>query len=383
MEIIIKKDYLVSSLQKIQHILEKTSALQYSHNILIKTADNIAFIIAFDIDCSAKATFPITMKEAGTICVNGKKLFEIIRSLDDENVVLQKKDEDNLITIKGKKSFFHILSAKWEDFPVIDFNPPADYFTIKAEILKKLIERTVFSIARISDPRYNLEGIYVEVNPEDIEKENEDEDEQENNILTFVSTDGHRVSVAKTDKIDGNINLGESRLFSRKSLMEIKNVFSDEETLKISFTGNDVYVIGETFIMILRMLKGNFPDYRKMIPENFTHEIELKRDKFLQILKRMNVLAYDKYKGIIMSFNENRLTININNPEMGNAQEDMIISFTGEPFTVSFNISYLLDFIQVSTAEKIDLYISSGMQPCIFKEKGNDNYINGVMPMKG
>jgi len=380
MEIIIKKDYLVSSLQKIQYILEKTSALQYSHNILIKTADNMAFIIAYDIDCSAKATLPITVKEAGTICVNGKKLFEIIRSMDDEKVVLQKKDGDNLITIKGNKSFFHLLSAKWEDFPVINFNPPDDYFTIKAKILKKLIERTVFSVARISDPRYNLEGIYVEVNPENSEKENEKV--QENNILTFVSTDGHRVSVAKTDKIEGKIHLGESSLFSKKSLMEIKNVFSDEETLKISFTGNDVYVTGETFIMILRMLKGNFPDYHKMIPENFSHEIKLKRDNFLQILKRMNVLAHDKYKGIIMSFSENRLTININNPEMGNAQEDMIISFTGEPFTVSFNITYLLDFIQVSTAEEMDLYISGGMQPCIFKERGNDNYINGVMPMK-
>ena len=380
MEIIIKRIYMVNSLQKIQYILEKTSALQYSHNVLIETASNTASITAYDIDCSTKATLPITVKEPGTICVNGKKLYEITRSLDDENVVLQKKDEDNLVTIKGSKSFFHILSAKWEDFPVINFNPPDDYFTIKAEILKKLIDRTVSSVARSTDPRYNLKGIYIEVDSES--KENENSDEEENKVLTFVSTDGHRVSVAKTDKISGSINLGESRIFSRKSLMEIKNIFLDEEILKISFTGNDVYVIGETFIMFLRMLKGNFPDYRKMIPENFKYEIKLNRENLLQILKRMNVLAQDKYKGIIMSFSENRLTININNPEMGNAEEDMVISFTGEPFTVSFNIRYLLDLIQVSTAEKIDLYISVNMQPCIFKEGGNDKYINGVMPMK-
>lgn len=374
MEIIIKRNDLVNSLQKIQYILEKTSALQYSHNILIKTAESTLSITAFDIDCSAQATLPITLKESGTICVNGKKLFEIIKSMDDDDVILQKKDEDNLITIKGNKSFFHLLSAKWEDFPVINFNPPEDYFTIKAEILKKLIDRTVFSIARISDPRYNLEGIYIEVNPK--------EEGEESTILTFVSTDGHRVSVAKTDKIDGSIHLGDSRIFSRKSLMEIKNIFSDEEILKISFTGNDVYVIGKTFIMILRMLKGNFPDYRKMIPENFIHEIKLNRDSLLQILRRMNVLAYDKYKGIVMSFGENKLVTYINNPEMGNAQEDMEISFTGEPVTVSFNIRYLLDFIQVSSAEEIEMYISGGMQPCIFKESGKDDYINGVMPMK-
>ncbi len=374
MEIIIKRNYLMSSLQKIQYILEKTSALQYSHNILIKAENNTASITAFDIDCSARATLPIIMKEAGIICVNGKKIFEIIRSLDDDNIILEKKEDDNLITIRDNKSFFHILSAKWEDFPVIDFNPPEDFFTIKAEELKNLIERTVFSVARISDPRYNLEGIYVEV---DSTNDNKDITQ-----LTFVSTDGHRVSVAKTDKVDGHINLGESRIFSRKSLMEIKNVFSDEETLQISFTGNDVYVTGETFIMILRMLNGNFPDYRKMIPASFSHDIKLDRDHFLQILKRMNILAHDKYKGIIMRFSENKVTININNPEMGNAQEDMIVSFSGEPFTVSFNIRYLLDFLQVSSAKDINLYISSGMQPCIFKESGNDNNINGIMPMK-
>ncbi|RLB71816.1 MAG: DNA polymerase III subunit beta [Deltaproteobacteria bacterium] len=379
MEITVKKNHLVNGLQKIQYILEKTSALQYSQNILITAADDILSIIACDIDCSAKATLPSTIKEAGTICVNGKKIFEIIRNLDDEDIVIKKDGEENLVTIKGKKSFFHILSAKWEDFPVLNFDPPDDYFTIEAATLKNLIERTIFSVARISDPRYNLEGIYVEVGPE---AEEEEAAEEQDALLTFVSTDGHRVSVAKTDKIDGHIQLGENRIFSRKSLVEIKNVFDDEEKLKISFTGNDVYVTGETFIMVLRLLKGNFPDYRKMIPTTFSHEIQLNREDFLRILRRMNVLAYDKYKGIIMSFSENKLTININNPEMGNAQEDMQIPYHGEPFTVSFNIRYLLDFLQVSTAEHINLFVSGGMQPCIFREEGNDNYLNGVMPMK-
>ena len=91
MEIIIKKDHLINSLQKIQYILEKTSALQYSHNILLTTTDERLSIVAYDIDCSAKATLPVSIKEPGTICVNGKKIFEIIRSMDDENIAVKKK----------------------------------------------------------------------------------------------------------------------------------------------------------------------------------------------------------------------------------------------------------------------------------------------------
>ncbi|MBN2333437.1 MAG: DNA polymerase III subunit beta [Deltaproteobacteria bacterium] len=378
MEITITKNNLVNSLQKIQYILEKTSALQHSHNILFTTNESTAFITAYDIDCSARATVPITLSKPGTICVNGKKLFEIIKSFDDEDILLQKNSDDNLVTIKGKKSFFHIVSANPEDFPVIDFTSPDEHFYLQAETVKKIIDRTVFSVARIPDPRYNLEGVYVELTPQ--EKESADDDEK--NMLAFIATDGHRVTVAKTDKVGGQITLGERRIFSRKSLVEIKNVFADSETLKMSFAGNDVHVRGENFILILRMLKGSFPDYRKMIPTSFIHEITINKDALLQILRRMNILAHDKYKGIAMHFATDNLTVSINNPEMGHAREDMAINYAGEPVNVSFNIRYLLDFLQVVATTDIDIMMSSGMHPCILKEHGSDNFINGIMPMK-
>ncbi len=396
MEIIVDKNILINSLQRTQYILDKSSALQQSPNVLIKSNAKFANIIAFDIDCNSKATLPADIVEAGEICVNGKKIFEIVKNLAKEKVRLIKKGEDNLVTITDEKSDFHIISADPEDFPAIDFTPPDEFCYVQADILKKLIDRTIFSIARIPDARYNLEGVYVEVLAgaeketneaagEQEQPENaggEETGEKEKREIAFVATDGYRVSVAKTDQIGGNISLGERRIFSRKSLVEIKNIFADSETLKISFSGNNVHIIGETFVLILRMLKGKFPDYRKMIPTSFTTRVILPREDLLSILRRMKVLAYDKYKGVEMNFAREKLTVSIHNPEMGDAREEMKVQYDGEPFSISFDITYLLDFLQVVTAAEIEMLQTAGLHPCVMKELGSDDFINGIMPMK-
>ncbi|MBN2232788.1 MAG: DNA polymerase III subunit beta [Deltaproteobacteria bacterium] len=393
MEVIIRRDVLTNNLQRMQYMLEKTSVLQHSQNILMQVEADQAQITAYDVDCSARATFPVSTGRNGTVCINGKKFFEIVRSLGDEQVTVRQDEERNLVTIRGSKSSFNILCAEPEDFPEVNFTSPEDHFFIQADMLKQLIDRTVFSIAKVPDPRYNLEGVFIEVTPAGTETAAvtasavahgaENDGGGVTHLVTFVATDGHRVSIARTDKIGGRINLGERRIFSRKSLMEIKNIFSDSETLKISFSASDVHVRGETFVLLLRMLKGNFPDYRKMIPQHFSHEIVMERESLLQILRRMNVLAYDKYKGITMDFADRRVTVSIDNPEMGSAREDMEVDYTAEPFTVAFNIRYLLDFMQVVGGERIVMKVTGGMQPCMLSEEGSENFINGIMPMKG
>jgi DNA polymerase-3 subunit beta len=389
MEVIIKRDALTNNLQRMQYMLEKTSALQHSQNILLQIDKNKAQITAYDVDCSARATFPVSTRQEGTVSINGKKFFEIIRSLTDEQVTISADMERNLVTIRGSNNSFNILCADPKDFPAVDFTSPEDHFFVQAEMLKRLIDRTVFSIAKVPDPRYNLEGVFFEVSPADPAIPDGDTAPEEPpvsdaaHVVIFVATDGHRVSIAKTAKIGGRIRLGERQIFSRKSLMEIKNIFSDSETLKISFTASDVHIRGESFVLVLRMMKGNFPDYRKMIPRRYAHEITIDREQLLQILRRMNVLANDKYKGVTMDFGAGRLTVSIDNPDMGNAREDMAVDFSGESFSVAFNIRYLLDFMQVVGGEKALLKVAGGMQPCMFQEAGNDEFVNGIMPMKG
>ena len=159
----------------------------------------------------------------------------------------------------------------------------------------------------------------------------------------MVATDGHRVAVARCDRISGRIKLGERKIFSRKSLQEIKSVFSVAQPLHLGFSDNDLVVWSSGFVLILRMLQGDFPDYRKMIPERFKHYLEIERATFTGVLKQMNLLAQDHYKGVILKVSQTGLEISIDNPEMGQGSTNVPIDYQGEALEISFNIDYLLD----------------------------------------
>jgi len=386
MKIITNRHQLSNCLAKIQSILEKSSSLNNSENILIKAVDNQLQIIAFDQNCSAKGTISAEILTEGTISLNGKSIYDIVRSLNDEKISILQDTNTSLTTITDSKSSFNILSADIDEFPEISFSLPDQCLNIESDLLIQLIDLTVFSIAKISDPRYNLQGVFLEIEPvnglpDDNTFTSEKEISSGSHLFSLIATNGHRVSVARTDQISGSINLGSKKIFSRKSLQEIKSVFTVNETLNLGFEKSEVVIWSSGFIISLRMLQGDFPDYRKMIPGSFIHHIELEKTPLLNTLRQMNLLAEDNYKGIIMDFTASGLEISIDNPERGHGNTELLVDYQGEPFQIVFNIKYLLDFLQALPDEKIVLEINNKNQPCLFKGLENEHYMCGIMPI--
>jgi len=231
MKIITNRNWLSNCLQKVQSILEKSSSLNNSENILIKAVDSQLQIIAFDQNCSAQGTIDAEITTEGTISLNGKRIYDIVRSLNDENISIFQDSNTSLITIADSKSSFNILSTDIDEFPEISFALPEQSLNIESDTFAQLIDLTIFSIAKISDPRYNLQGVFLEIEPvngligDDLSK-SEKEISLGSHLFSLIATNGHRVSVARTDQISGSINFGSKKIFSRKSLIEIKSVFS-------------------------------------------------------------------------------------------------------------------------------------------------------------
>ena len=386
MEIIANRNQLSNCLQKIQYILEKSSSLNNSENILLITRENELQIIAFDQNCSARGTIDAEINQSGTISLNGKKIYDLVKSLSDEKVRILQNSETSLISIEDSKSSFKILSADIEEFPEIDFKIPELFMNIESETLIQLIDLTIFSIAKISDPRYNLQGVFLEIDSinglaDDDSLEQGKQISSGSHLFSLIATDGHRVAVARTDQISGSINLGDRKIFSRKSLLEIKSVFNAQQTLKFGFGNNEVVVWGVGFVLVLRLLQGDFPDYRKMIPENFTHHLVLERDPLLSTLRQMNLLAQEHYKGVFLSISQEGLKISIDNPEMGHGHTDLLLDYQGEPIVIGFNINYLMDFLQAVPDEKIVLQINNKNQPCVIKGQEHEEFMCGIMPI--
>lgn len=386
MEIVANRTQLSNCLQKIQYILEKSSSLNNSENILLRTRDNELQIIAYDQNCSARGTITAAIKQSGTISLNGKKVYDLVRSLSDDEIRILQNCETSLISIEDSKSSFKILSADIDEFPEIDFKIPEHYMNIDSEVLIQLIDLTIFSIAKISDPRYNLQGVFLEIGPKNGIAEAEDlqlskEISTGSHLFSLVATDGHRVAVARTDQVSGGLNLGNRKIFSRKSLLEIKSVFSTRQTLKFGFGDNEVVVWGSGFVLALRMLQGDFPDYRKMIPEKFSHHLVLEREPLLFTLRQMNLLAQEHYKGVFLNISRDGLKISIDNPEMGHGHTDLFLDYQGEPILIGFNINYLMDFLQALPDEKIVLLINNKNQPCLIKGHEHEEFMCGIMPI--
>ena len=387
MKIIADRTQLSNCLQKIQYILEKSSSLNNSENILIETRERQLFIIAFDQNCSARATLACEIEEGGTISLNGRKLYDLVRSFKGNDVTIAQESGSTLLNISDSRSSFKIISADIDEFPEINFKIPEKSIVINSDDLTQLIDLTIFSVARISDPRYNLQGVFLE-----LEKINglldDEETTMENREIThgshyfsLVATDGHRVAVARCDQISGMIDLGERKIFSRKSLQEIKSIFNVAQSLNLGFADGELVVWSSSFVMILRMLQGDFPDYRKMIPERFKHSLELDRDSLTAVLKQMNLLSQEHYKGVIFKISESGLEISIDNPEMGHGNTDLTVEFQGEPLEISFNIDYLLDFLQAVPDERVVLKINDNRQPCLIRGYVNEEYMCGIMPI--
>ena len=309
-----------------------------------------------------------------------------MRSLSDDKVRILQNSETSLISIEDSKSSFKILSADIEEFPEINFKIPELSMTIESDNLIQLIDLTIFSIAKITDPRYNLQGVFLEIDPlnglsEDDSLAQEKEITLGSHLFSLIATDGHRVAVARTDQIAGRINLGERKIFSRKSLLEIKSVFGLPETLKLGFENNEVVIRGDGFVLILRMLQGDFPDYRKMIPEHFIHHLVMDRNSLLSTVRQMNLLAQEHYRGVFMEFSVDGLKISIDNPEMGHGHTDLPLDYQGDPILIGFNINYLLDFLQAVPDEKIVLQINDKTQPCVIRGEQHEDFMCGIMPI--
>lgn len=386
MKIMTDRYRLSNCLQKVQSILEKSSSLNNSENILMKAVDGQLQIIAFDQNCSARGTIDAEIEAEGTISLNGKRIYDIVKSLNDEKISIFQDGNTSLTTIADSRSSFNILSADIDEFPEISFALPEQSLKIESNVFAQLIDLTIFSIAKISDPRYNLQGVFLEIEPvngliDDDALESEKEISLGSHLFSLIATNGHRVSVARTDQIYGSINLGSKKIFSRKSLLEIKSVFSEKETLNLGFEKSEVVIWGIGFIISLRMLQGDFPDYRKMIPDNFIHHLELDKDPLLSTLRQMNLLAEDNYKGVFLNFTAAGLEVSFDNPERGHGVTKLAVDYKGEPFQIIFNINYLLDFLQAVPDEKIVLEINNKNQPCLIKGLENEHYMCGIMPI--
>ena len=368
MEISIDKTVFLRALHLVQTIVEKRNTMPILANVLIRTGEGNIDIVATDLEVGIKETVSADIKEAGTITVSAKKLFEIVKEIPTDSLSLRKK-ENNWIEIWAGKAVFNMVGIDPEDFPSFPSYEAVKLIDIKSETLKEIIEKTAVAISA-DETRYNLSGAYFE-NAGD-------------GRIRVVATDGHRLAVAEKEVAGAGLDISQKGcIVPRKGVQEFKKMAEEADgTLQLGFMESRAILKKGNMVVVVRLIEGEFPDYRQVIPKASENLITLNRVDFIRGLRRVSILSDEKTKGVRFVFSGNTLTLSTTNPGLGEAKEELEADYAGNDITVGFNARYVLDFLNVMTEEQVVMSVSDELSAALMKDGSKDDYTAIVMPMR-
>ena len=366
MQFNISKEEFLKGLNRVQGIIEKKHTLPILANVLIEASNDEIIITATDLEVGLKAKYKAEVLNEGKVTVSAKKLFEIIKELPDEKINFNSKN-NFWVEIKCKKSIFNLVGLSPDDFPKFpEIN--TDENKIDKKIISEMIESTIFSISN-DETKFNLTGIFIK---------------NDDNKLIFVSTDGHRLSLIQRN-IENNLNnkFKEGFILPKKGIFEIRKLLEHvEENVLIGISDNNFSVKNENTTLIMRMVDGDFPDYKRVIPEKGNNEALINNELFNHALRRISVLSSEKSKGVKINFSKDMITLSSSNPDLGDAKEELDAVYDGDEISIGFNARYIIDILQVVKSENILINLKDNISPGRINPENDEDYLCVIMPMR-
>lgn len=367
MHIKTKREDLSSALYWTQSTVERRNTMPILANVLVETHANRIRLTATDLEVGVRAAFDGEIVTSGRITVDAKKLYEIVRELSGDAIELKRLENDR-VEIQCGKSVFKMVGLDAQDFPAFAAIPQEGRKECPAHVLKEMIDKTLFSISS-DETRSNLNGALLH--------------DREEAQVRMVTTDGHRLSLVEREI--GPLGLDKGVIIPRKGLTELRRLLEDsgEDKVSMGFSDNMAFVWRGDVEMSIRLIDGEFPDYARVIPADSDNEANVSQNSFFRALRRVALLASDRYRGVRVEFTSGNLAISANNPDLGEAAEEMDAEYGGTRISIGYNAQYLLDVLGVLESEDVVVMgLKNDESPTLVKRSGDDRLLYVVMPMK-
>lgn len=368
MKIEIEKKDLMNLIGKTQNIVEKRNSMPVLVNVLLDAHENRLQVFATDLEVSLTDMVACKVNQPGKVAVSAKSLFEIAKELSEGTIQLNKK-ENNWLEIKQGKYSSKIVGISADEYPVFPGYAGQSFLQIDGEVLKDMIDKTLYSVST-DETRYHLNGVYFEQKAE--------------LGYTMVATDGHRLSLISR-QFDGSKPLlqGQGVIIPRKGLHEIKKLLETMDgNFQLAIEGSQLIVKHETTTLMIRLIEGKYPNYQQFIPQKLSRKIKINRDAFLTSLKRVSLLANHKSKAVTFALSNGKMEITSNNPELGDAKEEIEVNYDGQDVKIGFNAKYITDILNAIHSEDIDFEINDHLSPGLVRPHNDSTYTCVVMPMR-
>lgn len=371
MQIVIGKENISHLLYLTNTIVERRNTMPILANVrLTATEAGKLNIAATDLEVSLIGETEAEVKTAGSITVSAKFLYDIVKELPSDSVSL-KATEGERLEIQSGQSKFRINGISSEEYPSIMGVTLTKPVAIEADTLQEVIDKTSYAVS-LDETRYNLNGVFVEVVEELKGKD----------VLRFVATDGHRLALI--ERTVSGFHLPKGVIIPRKGIQELKKVLEDNKgAANVSVDKGFFTVESGEVILGVRLIDGEFPDYKQVIPKQATTTVTVDKNELLATVRRVSLVTTDKSRSVRFALTKGTLLVSSSSPEYGEATESLAVQQDGEDVTIGFSAKYVSDLLgTMSRSEIVTLKLTGELGPGVFSGDEDEAYTCIVMPMR-
>jgi len=360
-----KKSDLQHGVQTVFNAVSSRNTLPILSNILFETTKDKIKLSATDLEVSIICMIPAEVTTQGSVTIPAKKISDIVRELPDKDIHIKIADS-NVITLNCDKSIFKINGLPKDEYPVLPKIKGEEGVNFSQTTLMDMIKKVIFSVST-DETRYVLNGVLMVL---------------ENDLLRMVSTDGHRLSFIEQTLPTSSVQKV-NNIVPAKALSELLKILSSEGQVNIQLNENQIIFSTPDVTLMSRLIDGQFPNYDQVIPKKSENKLNCNTEKFTAATRRVALMASDKSNSVKYAFSLNQMVVSANTPEVGEAQEDMEINFSGDSITVAYNAKYILDVMKNIGTDEFVLELTSNLNPGVFKPATDKyTYLCVIMPMR-
>lgn len=367
MNLTISKEQILAGLQAVQNVVGARTTLPILSNVLLRAEKDHVEFTATDLDVTVVCAVEAKVKKAGGTTVPVKKLFGIVRELNGSEIEME-TDEKNVTVIRCGPSYYKIHGLSAEEFPPLPKFKDDKKVSLQQETIKAMMRKTAFAVST-DESRYVLNGIFLSL---------------KDNKMTMVATDGRRLALADEEADISEKSSGEF-IVPAKAVGELNRLLQEKGQAEIKFGDNQASFSlkdekGFSVLLITKLIEGNYPNYKQVIPTETKERVALAREEFLHALKRAEIMTSEKANSVKLSFGKNSLSITANTPEVGEARESLAVNYKGKEMAIAFNPRYLIDALGALGEDEVFFELIDELSPGVLKINGPFLYV--VMPMR-
>jgi DNA polymerase-3 subunit beta len=323
-------------------------------------------LLATDMEVGLRVPLAGEILKPGSAVLPARLVLEVVRSLPGDTVTLELRPQEQDVELISGPAKFHLRTLRSEDFPTLP-SPDAD---TRVRLPAQAFVETALQVSRSAskdETRPVLTGVLISAGGQE---------------LTMVATDSYRLSIKHAtleSALDGTIEAN----VPARALQELARIAqsSEEPELTISLGQNQVVFEIGAIVLSSRLIDGQFPNYRQLLPESVEHELRLSSTEMTDVVRRISLLA-QKNAPLRLSFGEGELTVSAQTPDVGEASEMLPVPFSGEPFEIGFNPEFLRDGLESVESDELVMKLISPLRPGLIESPDGGEFVYLIMPIR-